>query len=130
MSRACYNVASRRRKKRLLKKVRGYWGARSRLYRHAQETYNRALRYAFRDRKAKKRDFRRLWIIRINAAIRSHGISYSRFINALHQAKVAINRKLLAAMIIDDSKGFERLIELARKYLPATASACDKEKKE
>ena len=89
-------VATKRRKKKVLSKAKGYWGARSRLYRTAQEAVNRAEAYAYRDRRVRKRDFRQLWIARINAAARINGLSYSRLIHGLDKAGVEINRKVLA----------------------------------
>ena len=93
MPRAKNSVASRRRRKKALKQARGYFGARGRLFRTAREAVNRAQAYAYRDRRNQKRDFRRLWIVRINAAARLHGLSYSQLINGLSRADIAVNRK-------------------------------------
>jgi large subunit ribosomal protein L20 len=107
-------VASRARRKKVLKAARGYRGGRHALYRTARETVDRALAFAYRDRRRKKRDFRKLWIARINAAARMHGLSYSRFINGLKKADVDINRKMLAEMAVNDEPGFARLAEVAK----------------
>jgi large subunit ribosomal protein L20 len=101
-----------------MKKVKGYRGGRSKLFRTAQETHYRALQYAFRDRKAKKRDFRKLWITRINAAVRMYGLNYSQFMGAMANANIDINRKVLSEMAIHDPKGFEAIIEIAKQHLP------------
>lgn len=119
MPRTTCAVARHKRKKRLMKKVKGYRGGRSKLFRTAQETYYRALQYAFRDRKAKKRSFRRLWITRLTAALRPYGVSYSQFIGGLSGAKVELNRKMLSEIAIHDPKGFEQIVELVKKHLPA-----------
>ena len=107
-------AASRRAKKRVLKAARGYWGGRHRLLRTAKETLTRAQAYAFRGRKERKRDFRALWITRINAAARARGISYNRLIEGLTKAKVAINRKILAELALSDGKAFDELVALAK----------------
>ena len=110
-------AASRRAKKRILKDARGYWGGRSRMLRTAKETLTRAHAYAFSGRKERKRDFRALWIVRINAAARALGITYNRLIEGLAKAKVAINRKMLAEMALNDNKAFEELVALAKKQV-------------
>jgi large subunit ribosomal protein L20 len=107
-------VASRARRKRVLRAAKGFRGGRHALYRTARETLDRALAFAYRDRRTKKRDFRKLWIARINAAARLNGLSYSRFINGLKKAEVDINRKMLAEMAVNDAAGFARLAEVAR----------------
>ena len=104
----------RRRRKRLLKLAKGFRGPRGNLYRIAREAVDRALNYAYRDRHARKRDFRRLWIARINAAARSNDMSYSRLISGLAKAKVAIDRKILSDMAINDPGSFTRLAAIAR----------------
>lgn len=114
MSRATNNPASRARRKKVLRQAKGYWGARSKLNRAAQEAVDRGLRYAFRDRRARKRDFRRLWIARINAAARVHGLNYSTFISGLKAANVEIDRKVLADLAVRDEAGFARLAEIAK----------------
>jgi len=106
-----------RRHKKILKLAKGYRGARSKLYRNAAETVDRALNYAYRDRKVRKRDFRRLWIIRINAASRLHGMSYSRLINGLTKANVAVDRKILADIAVNDPAAFGEFVTLASTAL-------------
>jgi large subunit ribosomal protein L20 len=114
MSRATNNPASRARRKKILRQAKGYFGARSKLNRTASEAVDRALKYAFRDRRARKRDFRRLWIARINAAARLHGLNYSTFISGLKTAQVEIDRKVLADLAVRDEAGFAKLAELAK----------------
>jgi large subunit ribosomal protein L20 len=114
MPRTKNTVAARAKKKRILKAAKGYVGGRRALYRTARETVERALVYAYRDRRQKKRDFRKLWIARINAAARLHGLSYSRFISGLKKADVDINRKLLAELAVKDADGFKHLAEVAK----------------
>jgi large subunit ribosomal protein L20 len=108
---------ARKRHKKILKLAKGYYDTRHRNFRRANEAVLGALSDAYRDRRRRKRDFRRLWIVRINAAARQHGISYSRFMQGLKGAGVTINRKLLADMAIQDSAGFARLVEVARGAL-------------
>ena len=96
MSRVKHAVATKRHRKRVLKAAEGQWGGRHRFYRRAKESVAKGMMYSYRDRKARKRDFRSLWIVRINAACREHGISYSRFVEGLKKAKVAIDRKILS----------------------------------
>jgi len=110
-------VATKRRKKKVLSKAKGYWGARSRLYRTAQEAVNRAEAYAYRDRRVRKRDFRQLWIARINAAARINGLSYSRLIHGLDKAGVEINRKVLADLAVTDPPAFSAIAEQAKAHL-------------
>ena len=114
MPRTKNSVASRERRKRYLKAAKGYYGGRSKLYRTARETVERSLAYAYRDRRQRKRDFRRLWIARINAAARLNGLSYNRFISGLHKAEVDVNRKMLAEMAVNDEAAFQQLAELAK----------------
>ena len=106
--------ASRRRRKKVLKAAKGYRGGRSKLIRTARETVQRAGQYAYRDRRARKGDMRRLWIIRINAGARLHGLSYSRFMHGLKEANVEIDRKMLAEMATNDSDGFAKLVDVAK----------------
>jgi large subunit ribosomal protein L20 len=115
MPRVKTNVASHRRKKKILKSARGYRGGRSKLLCTARETVDRALRYSYIHRKQKKRDFRSLWIQRINAGARMFGLSYSQFIDCLNKAGVTINRKILADMAVNDLQGFENLVNTVRK---------------
>jgi large subunit ribosomal protein L20 len=106
------NVARKRRKK-ILKLAKGFRGSHSTLFRTANQQVMKALRSAYRDRKKKKRDFRRLWIARINAAVRLHGMSYSRFIGNLKKAEIEINRKMLAQIAVLDPSGFAKIAEMA-----------------
>jgi|SRR6056297_75551 len=115
--RARNTIANKRKKKRTLKKAKGYWGAKSKLYRSAKQAYRKSLLYAFNDRKKKKRNFRRLWISRINAAARKNDMKYSRFIHGLKKADVSLNRKMLSEMAIHDEKGFKQLVDIAKKEL-------------
>ena len=110
------NVARKRRKK-VLKLAKGYFGSKHLLYRTANEQVMKSLRYAYRDRKQRKRNFRKLWITRINAAARPNGLSYSRFINGLTRAGIEVNRKMLADIAVTDPKGFADLCDLAKKGL-------------
>ena len=114
MPREKNNVAAHRRHKKILKKARGNYGARSRLYRTALETVHKGLTYAYRDRRNKKREFRRLWITRISAAAKVHGLNYSSFINGLKKAGVGLDRKALADIAARDAATFGRLAEMAK----------------
>lgn len=114
MARVSSGPASRQRRKKWLKLAKGYVGGRSRLYRSARDTVERALAYAYRDRKAKKRAFRRLWIIRINAGARQHGLSYSRLIGALAKANVQLDRKVLAGLAAQDPAVFSAVVDIAK----------------
>jgi large subunit ribosomal protein L20 len=106
---------ARHRRQKVLKLARGFRGGRSKLYRTAAGTLDRALRYAYRDRKARKRDFRALWITRINAAVRMNDLSYSKFIHGLKQANIGLDRKVLAELAISDPAGFAHIARLAGK---------------
>ena len=114
MPRAKNSPASRRRRKAFLKQAKGYVGGRRKLYRTARESVERGLQYAYRDRRRKKRDIRRLWIIRINAAARRHGMNYSQLIHALNSAGIALNRKVLADLAVRDEQAFADVLETAR----------------
>ena len=114
MARVRYSPARRKRKKRLLKLAKGYYGDRSKQYQQARRTVAHALVYAYRDRRVKKREFRRLWIARINAACRSAGVKYSQFINGLKKAKINLDRKILADLAVRDSQAFKKLVEIAK----------------
>ena len=114
MSRVKRGVVARRRKNRILKAAKGYRGARSRLLKTAREAVEKGWKYSYRDRKQRKRQFRSLWIARINAAAREHGLSYSRFMHGLQQAGVEMDRKVLAELAISDPKAFGSLAELAK----------------
>jgi len=113
MPRVKRGFKARQRRNKVLKLAKGYRGARSKLFRSATEAVDRALNYAFRDRRVKKRDFRALWIIRINAAARINGITYSKLIHGLKQAKVEIDRKVLADLAVSDPTGFAKVAGLA-----------------
>ena len=114
MARVKRGFKARRRRNKVLKLAKGYRGARSKLFRSATEAVDRALNYAFRDRRVKKRDFRSLWIVRINAASRINGLSYSKFIFGLKKANVEIDRKVLADIAVSDPKGFMEIAGLAK----------------
>ena len=114
MPRVKNGVVSHKRHKKILKLAKGYRGSKSKLFKVANQQVMKSLMYAYRDRRVKKRDFRKLWITRINAAARNNGISYSRLMNGLKKAGVEINRKLLADMAINDSQSFGRLVETAK----------------
>ena len=117
--RTTLGVARRRRKNRLFQKAKGYTGGRGRLLRSVKETLVRAEAFAFRDRRSRKREFRKLWIIRINAACRERGLRYSEFINGLTKANIALDRKTLSEMAIADAAGFDAVVEKAREALSA-----------
>ena len=114
MPRAKGGPKTRQRRKKVLKQAKGYWGGRRRLYKTAAETVLRALAFAHRDRRAKKREFRSLWILRINAGCRALGMTYSSFMNGLKKAGVNLDRKVLADLAISDPAAFSRLVETAR----------------
>ena len=114
MPRVKRGVTAHRRRKRVLKQAKGYFGGRSKLHGTAQEAIEKAGMYAYRDRKQRKRDFRALWIARINAAARQHDLSYSRFISGLKLAGVDVDRKILAQLAVSDSKAFAELAVLAK----------------
>jgi large subunit ribosomal protein L20 len=108
---------ARRRRKKVLKLAKGYRGGRSKLYRTAADSVDKALMYAYRDRRVRKRDFRQLWIARINAAARLHNLSYSKFMHGLKLAEVKLDRKVLAELAISDPPGFAKIAELASQRL-------------
>ncbi|WP_459820055.1 50S ribosomal protein L20 [Campylobacter concisus] len=117
MARVKTGVVRRRRHKKVLKLARGFFSARHKHFRKAKEQLERSLVYAYRDRRQKKRDFRRLWIVRINAACRLNDISYSRFINGLNKAKIELDRKILADLAMNDAKAFAALTKQAKDAL-------------
>ncbi len=119
MPRVRSNVARLKRKKQVMKAARGAFGARSKLWRPAKENVERGWKYAYRDRKNKKRDFRKLWIIRINAGAHQNGMSYSVFMSGLKKAGIEIDRKILSDLAINDSEAFTALAEQARSALDA-----------
>ncbi len=116
MARVKAGTKTRRRHKKALKQAKGYWGGRSRLYRTAAESVTRALAFAYRDRRARKREFRSLWILRINAACRALGIPYSAFMHGLKRAGIVLDRKVLAELAVEDPAAFARLVETARAH--------------
>ena len=117
MPRVTMAVPRHRKKKRYFRAARGYWGGRSKLWRIAKNAVERGWQYSYRDRKQRKREFRRLWITRINAAARQHGLSYSRFMNGLKLAGVEVNRKVLADLAVRDPAAFAAVVEQARAKL-------------
>ncbi|HEX6589870.1 MAG TPA: 50S ribosomal protein L20 [Longimicrobiales bacterium] len=117
MARSTAAVPRHRKKKRYMKAAKGYWGARSKLWRIAKNAVERGWVYSYRDRKNKKRDFRRLWITRINAAARMHGLSYSRFMNGLKLSGIEVNRKVLADLAVREPAAFEALVKQAKAQL-------------
>jgi large subunit ribosomal protein L20 len=121
--RSVKGAARNQAKKRLFKKVKGFVGGRRKLLRTAKETLVRAGVYAFRDRRNRKREFRKLWIIRINAAVRERGLRYSEFINGLLRAKIALDRKILAELAVNDPAAFDQIVAKAKEALAATAAA-------
>lgn len=114
MARVKHAVSSRRRHKRMVKSAKGYWGKSHALYRRAKERRRKAMAYATRDRKVRKRLFRRLWIARVNAACRAAGMTYSRFLAGLKRANVALDRKSLAELAVRDQTAFRQLVEVAK----------------
>ncbi len=117
MSRTRNSAASRNRRRKVIKEAKGYYGAKSRLFRTANEAVIRSLRFSYRDRKTRKRQFRRLWITRINAAARLSGLSYSKFIDGLNRAEVEVDRKMLAELAVNDLEVFSQLVEIAKAGL-------------
>ncbi|EAK9928563.1 50S ribosomal protein L20 [Campylobacter jejuni] len=117
MARVKTGVVRRRRHKKVLKLARGFYSGRRRHFRKAKEQLERSLVYAYRDRRRKKRDFRRLWIVRINAACRLNDLSYSRFINGLKKAGIELDRKILADLAMNDAAAFAKIAEAAKKAL-------------
>ena len=117
MSRVKRGVQTRARHKRTLKQAKGYFGRKSKLFRVANQQVLKSGNYAYRDRRRKKRDFRRLWVTRINAASRENGMSYSNFINGLKKAGIGLDRKILADMAVKDKEGFSYLVEQAQAQL-------------
>jgi large subunit ribosomal protein L20 len=119
MARVKRGVTARRRHKKILKQAKGYYNARRKVFRVAKQAVTKALQYAYIGRKQKKRNFRSLWIARINAASRANGMSYSRFINGLLKAGITLDRKVLADIAVHDAKGFTALVEKAQSALAA-----------
>ncbi|MDP1807962.1 MAG: 50S ribosomal protein L20 [Actinomycetota bacterium] len=123
MPRVKRGTINKKRHKKVLELAKGYRGAKSRVFRRANEQVLHSLSYAYRDRRQRRRDFRKLWIIRINAAARQNGISYSRFMNGLKTANIEIDRKVLADMAVHDGPGFSRLAELVKNQVTETPKA-------
>ena len=119
MARVKGGFVARRRRKKVLKLAKGYFGSKHRLFRTAKEQVMKSLMYAYRDRRQRKRDFRRLWIMRINAAARVNGLSYSKLMHGLKLAGVNINRKMLADLAVNDAKAFEDLAGIAKQKINA-----------
>lgn len=117
MARVTCSVASRARRKKILKQAKGYYGARSRLFRVAKQAVIKACQYAYRDRRKKKREFRSLWIVRIGAATKKYGLTYSRFIYGLSLANINIDRKLLAYEAVHNEDSFAKLVDLAKSAI-------------
>jgi large subunit ribosomal protein L20 len=115
MPRSVNAVASRAKRKKVLKQTKGYFGARKNVWTVAKNAYEKGLAYAYRDRRNKKRMFRRLWIQRINAAARTHGLSYSQFMGLVHKKDVQLNRKVLADLAMNDPKAFEAVVKMVKK---------------
>lgn len=123
MARAGRSYDSRRRRKKVLKAAKGYFGGRRKLYTVAKHAVEKGMQYAFRDRRARKREFRRLWIVRINAAARLHDLSYSRSMNGLKRAGVELDRSVLAELAVHDPQAFADLAALAKEHLDSPANA-------
>jgi len=121
MPRAKKGAASRRQRTRILKQAKGYYGGRSRLMRTAKEAVTRAAKYATRDRATRKRNFRSLWIVRVNAALEPHGMAYNQFVAGMRKANVEVNRKILADMAINDAPAFEAIVHAAKAALAKPA---------
>ena len=117
MPRVKRGVAARKRRREVLKQAKGYYSSRGKHFRAAREQVMHSGAYAYRDRRARKGDFRRLWIMRINAAARDNGLSYSRFISGLREAEVEVDRKMLAELAVNDPRAFKQLAELAKQSL-------------
>lgn len=114
MARVKGGFVARRRRKKVLKLAKGYFGSKHRLFKTAQNQVMKSMLYAYRDRRQKKRDFRKLWIARINAAARLNGLSYSKLMHGLKQAGIEINRKMLADLAVRDERGFRQLVDIAK----------------
>ena len=123
MARVKRAVNAHKKRRTTLERASGYRGQRSRLYRKAKEQVDHSLNYAYRDRRARKGDFRRLWIQRINAAVRSHGLTYNRFIQGLRLAEVDVDRKILADLAVNDTEAFAALVKVAKDALPEDVNA-------
>src|SRR5213595_2620365 len=120
MPRVKRSVHARKKRRKVLEEAKGYWGIKKSSYKYAKEQVDRSLVYAYRDRKNKKREFRRLWIIRINAGARANGLSYNQFIRGLKAAEVELDRKVLSDLAISDPEAFGALAEQAKSALPSS----------
>ncbi len=119
MPRVKRSVHARKKRRKVLEQAKGYWGLKKSSYRYAKEQVDRSLVYAYRDRKVRKRNFRQLWIIRINAAARQNGLSYNQFMSGLRRAEIGLDRKVLAELAVSDPKAFGALAERAKSALEA-----------
>ena len=119
MARVKGGYTTRRRRKKILKLAKGYYGAKHRLFKKANEQVMKSLLYAYRDRRQRKRDFRKLWIVRINAAARSNGLSYNKFMHGLKLAGIELNRKMLAELAVSDAQAFAKLANVAKEKINA-----------
>jgi large subunit ribosomal protein L20 len=119
MPRVKRSVHARKKRRKVLEQAKGYWGLKKSSYRYAKEQVDRSLVYAYRDRKVRKRNFRQLWIIRINAAARQNGLSYNQFMSGLRRAEIGLDRKVLAELAVSDPKAFGALAERAKAALEA-----------
>ena len=123
MPRVKRSVHGRKKRRKVLEQAKGYWGLKSRTYKAAKEQVEHSLAYAYRDRKVRKRDFRRLWIIRINAAARQNGLSYNQFVAGLRKAEITLDRKVLADLAVSDPAAFGKIAEQAKAALDADGKA-------
>ena len=123
MPRVKRSVHGRKKRRKVLEQAKGYWGLKSRTYKAAKEQVEHSLVYAYRDRKVRKRDFRRLWIIRINAAARQNGLSYNKFVAGLRKAEITLDRKVLADLAVSDPAAFGKIAEQAKAALEADGKA-------
>ena len=121
MPRVKRSVHARKKRRKVLEQAKGYWGLKSKTYRHAKEQVEQSLAYAYRDRKRRKREFRRLWIIRINAAARREGLSYNQFVAGCRKANIPLDRKVLADLAVSDPAAFGKIAEQAKAALGSTS---------
>jgi large subunit ribosomal protein L20 len=119
MPRVKRSVHARKKRRKVLEQAKGYWGLKHSTYRHAKEQVEHSLAYAYRDRKARKREFRRLWILRINAAARQNGLSYNQFVAGCRKAEITLDRKVLADLAVSDPEAFSAVAEKAKSALEA-----------
>lgn len=118
MARSTGTVAARNRHRKVLRSTKGYYGARGNTIRAAKQALMRSGQYAYRDRRRRKREFRALWIVRINAGVRMHGLSYSRFMSGLGRSGIVLDRRMLADLALNDKEAFSSMVEMAKKHLP------------